>query len=75
MKQAIENILKAIQTLPVNSQQYIIKQLKDLSYKYTQLEIKVIEKSLIISGKRKNTYTDSLEKAIDILRLLGFTDW
>jgi hypothetical protein len=74
MKESIENILKAIQTLPVNSQQYIIKQLKNINNRISHLEIKIEEKRLIISGKRKNTYTDSLEKAIDILRLFGFNE-
>lgn len=74
MKQSIENILKAIQTLPVNSQQYIIKQLKNINNRMTHLEIKIEEKRLIIAGKEKNTYTDSLEKAIDILKLFGFNN-
>lgn len=74
MKQAIENILKAIQSLPDNSQQYIIKQLKEINSNFIYAQSKLQEKSLIISGKRKNTYTNTLEKAIDILRLLGFTE-
>lgn len=75
MKQPIENILKAIQTLPVTSQQYIIKQLKELANKVTYLELKIEEKRLIIAGKEKNTYTDSLEKSIAILKLLGFSEF
>lgn len=75
MKESIENILKAIQTLPTNSQQYIIRQLKTINNRLALLEIKVEEKRLILSGKKKNTYTDSLEKATDILKLLGFTEY
>jgi phenylalanyl-tRNA synthetase alpha subunit len=74
MKESIENILKAIQALPTNSQQYVIKQLKNINTRMAHLEIKIEEKRLVIAGKKKNTYTDSLEKAIDILRLFGFNE-
>ena len=74
MKEAISNILKTIQTLPPQSQTYIIKQLKNINGKLTHNQLKIEEKRLIIAGKKRNTYTDSLEKAVDVLKLLGFNE-
>lgn len=74
MKKVFENIINAIQLLPASAQNFIIKQLKIINDKIAHLEIKVEEKSLIIAGKRSNTYTNSLEKAVDLLRLFGFNE-
>jgi len=74
MKEYIENILKSVSQLSENNRNYIIKQLKGINNIITYQSAKLEEKSLIIAGKSPNTYTNALEKSIDILKLFGFTE-
>ena len=75
MKQSFENILKAIKDSNPNTQNYIIKQLKNINGRITYLNAKIEEKRLIITGKKANTYTDELEKAVAVLKLFGYNEY
>lgn len=74
MKKIFESILSAIKPLSDNSQKYIIGSLKQLNNRIAYLEYKLEEKTLIISGKTKNSYSDNLEKATDLLKIFGYNE-
>lgn len=74
MKIAFENILKAISDLQDKNKEYIIRQLKTINNKITGLIAENESYKRQITGVSPIQYNETLQKAIDILKLVGFSD-
>lgn len=74
MKKQFENILKAIQKLPGQSQQFIITQLKELNNYIANLQGKNESFKAQLSGIEPAKHNDYILKSVDLLKLLGFNE-
>lgn len=75
MKQAFENILKATSDLSSNNTNYIIRQLKTISSKITGLIAENESYKRQLTNVIPTQYNDNLQKSIDTLKLLGFSEF
>lgn len=74
MNIALENILKVSSDLKDHSRNFIIKQLKIISNKVNGLIAQNESYKRQITGVDSVRYNETLQKAVDTLKLLGFND-
>ena len=75
MKQAIENILKATSVLSDKNREFIIRQLKTINNKITSLAAENDSYKRQLTGVTPVQYNETLQKTIDVLKLLGFNEF
>jgi len=75
MKVAFENIVKAIKDLQPNSQNYIIKQLREINNGINGLMAINDSYKRQLTGVNEKQYNDMLFKSIELLKIFGFNEF